>query len=255
MIEFTPLPGIALGPFTINAHGIFIFLGVITAYLLFNKLTTDKLLLNLKDRLLEIMVVSGLLGARLLYVLTNLSYYALNPLDAIKFWEGGVSLLGGVIFASVASYLYLKSKKIDFFQAADFFVIPVVAGMFVGRIGDLLTWDHPGTASSMPWAFVINGAAQHPAILYEMIGLLAILGILFFVSKRKIFEGKMVFVYLTLYGALRFVNDVFREEQLYFGLRQGQIIGALLVIGGIIALLLKGRTQRTEKRKISDKTH
>lgn len=134
-------------------------------------------------------------------------------------------------------------------QAADFFVIPVVAGMLVGRIGDLLTWDHPGTTSSIPWAFVVNGTALHPVILYEMIGLLAILGILFFISKRKIFEGKIFFVYLALYGALRFVNDFFREEQLYFGLRQGQIIGALLVIGCIIVLLqkLKGRKQRAEK--------
>lgn len=111
MIEFTPLPGIALGPFTINAHGIFVFFGVIVAYLLFKKLTTDKALLNLGDQILGIMIVSGLLGARILYVLTNLSYYASNPLDIIKFWEGGLSLLGGVLFASAISYLYLKSKK------------------------------------------------------------------------------------------------------------------------------------------------
>lgn len=238
MFEFTPLLGIPLGPLTINAHGIFILLGVIVAYWLFGKLTTDKLLLDSKDRLLGVMVVSGMVGARLLYVLTNFSDYASNPLDMIMFWKGGVSLLGGVLFASATTYLYLRRKKLGFLRAADSFVIPVIAGMFVGRIGDLLTWDHPGIASSIPWAFVVNGTTQHPVILYEMIGLLAILGLLFFVSKRKILQGKMFFVYLALYGALRFANDFFREEQLYFGLRQGQIIGLSLVVGSIMAIII-----------------
>lgn len=237
MIEFVPLPGISFGPLALNAHGLLILVGVVVAYIVFSKRTSDRQLMAIKDSLLVVLVISGIIGARLLYVLTNMDIYAANPLDAIKIWEGGISLSGGIIFATLSAYIYLKKKGINFLKAADSLVIPVVAGSLIGRLGDLLTWDHPGTYSELPWAFVVNGQSQHPVIAYEMLGLAVILGILLALSKRKAFEGKMFFLYLGFYGALRFTTDNFRAEAVYFGIRQAQIIGLAFVLVSIIAMI------------------
>ncbi len=238
MIEFTPLSGITLGEFTINSHGVFIVLGIILAYIIFSKRTDDKQLLGIKDELLTVLVISGLIGARLVYVLTNLDIYSANPLDILKFWKGGVSLTGGIVLATVSSYIYLRKKNINFFKAADSLVIPVTAGMIIGRIGDILSWDHPGTFSNLPWAFVVGGQSQHPVIIYEMLGLTIILGVLFIISKKKMFQCNMIFAYLGMYGLLRFFTDAFRLEQAYFGLRLAQIIGLSLLVVSILILVL-----------------
>lgn len=251
MIEFTSLPGIHFGSLTLNAHGLFIAIGIAAAYFVFNKKVTQKELLAVKDELLAILVISGVIGARLLYVATNLDFYLANPSDIIKIWEGGISFLGGLVFAIIASYLYLKHKKIDPLKAADSLVIPVVVAHFVGRVGDVLAWDHPGTYSKLPWSFLVNGQPQHPAIAYEMLGLLVTLGILYFASKKRIFEGKLLFTYLGLYGLLRLIVDQFRAEPTYFGFRLAQTIGLLLlVISVVIFVVLLRRGRKSESNAI-----
>lgn len=252
MLEFIPLPGISIGPFMINMHGIMAAIGMAVAYLIFKKLAKDKIPEKLIENIVLISIISGVIGARLLYVLANLSNYTANPIDVIKIWEGGISYLGGLMLAIAVLYIYLKKKNINFLKTTDLLVIPLVIGHTTSRIGDLLTWDHPGTFSNLPWAVLVNNNLQHPVIAYEMLGLLIVLGILFIASKRGFFERKMVFVYLGFYGLLRMTNDVFRVEPTYFGFRLGQIIGLLMLIISVLAFaaMLKRKTDQSDKNII-----
>jgi len=250
MVEFTPLPELALGPLTLNAHGIMIAVGLAVAYIVFSKITTDKRLLDIKDELLLVLAISGFLGARLLYVISNADFYAANPLDIVKFWEGGTAFSGALIFGAIGAYAYLKRKNIEFWKATDFFVIPIVAGIIVGRLGDFLSWDHPGTATELPWAFVVNGISQHPVILYEIIGLLAILALLYFISKKGLLARKQFLVFLGSYGTLRIITDFFRDEITYSGFKLAQIIGIALLLASIAAFfLLKRATKNLNTKK------
>ena len=42
-------------------------------------------------------MVSALLGARLLYVIVEHQYFFANPLEIFKFWKGGLGFYGGLI--------------------------------------------------------------------------------------------------------------------------------------------------------------
>ena len=238
MIEFTPIPGIEIGPLTFNMHGLMAAIGVAVSYYLLNKRTKNKIPEEIKENLFLLLIISGIIGSRLLYVITHLDLYG-NFIDILKIWDGGVSFLGGLILAVISAYIYLKKEGIDFLQLTDYFIVPLAVGHLTARLGDLLTWDHPGTYSQLPWAFVVNRQTQHPAILYEMIGLFIILIILNIISSRKIFERKMLFVYLGMYGLLRLINDHFRSEPAYYGLRLAQYLGLILLIAAIIFFISK----------------
>ena len=58
-------------------------------------------------------IIAGIFGARLFYVLTNLSDYAQNPGEIIAVWHGGLSIHGGVLLGGLATYLYFKKRKIS----------------------------------------------------------------------------------------------------------------------------------------------
>ena len=48
-------------------------------------------------------MISGLLGARLYYVLLKFSYYMDNPLSILRVWEGGLAIHGGIIGGLIGS--------------------------------------------------------------------------------------------------------------------------------------------------------
>ena len=73
------------------------------------------------SNLVFIMIISGLIGARMFYVLFyNLIYFFNNPLDIFIFYEGGLSTYGGIIGSIIGVSIYSKRSKIPFFEFADF---------------------------------------------------------------------------------------------------------------------------------------
>ena len=80
----------------------------------------------------------------------------------------------------------------------------------------------------------------HPTQLYEMVAELVNFGILFYLTKRKRFEGEVIGLYLFLYGIERFVIEFFRGDGgrgvLFGGLMSGtQAISiGLVILGGIL---------------------
>ena len=55
-----------------------------------------------------VLLISGIIGARLLYVLTEIEYYRANPLEIVMIWKGGLVFYGGFIAAFVCGWVFLK---------------------------------------------------------------------------------------------------------------------------------------------------
>jgi phosphatidylglycerol:prolipoprotein diacylglycerol transferase len=105
---------------------------------------------------------------------------------------------------------------------------------------------------------------RHPSQLYEALGEgLLLWGLLWLLKDRKAFDGYLIGVYLVGYGLARFVIEYFRNpdvgldfivafqpasstSQLEVPLgdfSMGQLLSALMVVGGLLFLLLRrGRT-------------
>ena len=102
-------------------------------------------------------MISGLLGARLYYVLLKFSYYMDNPLSILRVWEGGLAIHGGIIGGLIGSYLYAKKNKLNLWVLTDVAVGPLIFGQFLGRFGNLANGEIHGFPTFTPLKVILSG--------------------------------------------------------------------------------------------------
>lgn len=190
------------------------------------------------------LIVGGLLGARVLYVV---SYWKESFADQ-PWWEvfmiqhGGLVFYGGLIGAILAAVGYVRWKKLPLMKVADAMAPSIALGHVFGRIGCLMNGCCYGSACTLPWAIHFpkdhptGGQGVHPTQLYEA-GLNLILYItLAKLYRRKRFDGQVFGLYLMAYAVLRAVVEVFRGD---YGVHKlgvftpGQVVSAVILAAGV----------------------
>lgn len=198
MINFNPVHEIvSFGPFHIYSWGLMFVIGFIVACILILREAKKK---NIDQGfMLNVMLfvlIGAIIGGRLFFVLENMGYFSLHLLEIFAFGKGGETSYGGIIFALLFSWLYVKfsrnKDKISFSELLDLVAPYVVLGLAIGRIGCFLNWDDFGISSSLPWSINAagEGVARHPTMLYETVYCLIIFGILMIFKKIKEREGR-----------------------------------------------------------------
>jgi phosphatidylglycerol---prolipoprotein diacylglyceryl transferase len=195
------------------------------------------------------LLVSSMLGARLLFVLTNLPAFAQtcsravnesslrNALwgctRALHLWEGGLVFFGGLFAAVATAWWFTHRRGMSFARTADILAPSVALGHFFGRLGCFAAGCCWGRESSAPWAvrfpsvslvfqqYVTDGLLDrgagvtpplHPVQLYEAFGELALFFGLAWFARRKRYDGQVLVVYLVAYAILRFVVELYRGD-------------------------------------------
>jgi len=196
--------------------------------------------------LIIIVVISGVLGARLFYILFyNLSFYFSNPGEIIKIDEGGLSIHGGIFSAIVAGYIYSLKSKISFFKLADIAVIGIALGQGIGRVG-CDVFGEPMT-NIMIWGISHNGEILHPAQVYEFILDYILFIILWRRSYKKRFEGQLFVIYLIAFPIIRGIVEFFRINPVIWGpFSISHLLSLVLVIIGLI--IYKFLSKRTTEK-------
>jgi phosphatidylglycerol:prolipoprotein diacylglycerol transferase len=203
------------------------------------------------------LVIGGIIGARLLYVIENWSDFKDDLGKIIEVNTGGISIYGALIGGTIGAWIYAVLSRVrNIPKGADIAAIGGILGMAVGRIGDIINGEHFSKTTDLPWgvvythenspSFIQYGAAaepQHPAVAYELLGDLVIFAVLIFIYTRVARSGITFFAWVFLYGALRFAVSFLRldETVLGTGLRTAQLIAiGGMVIGALgIAYLLR----------------
>jgi phosphatidylglycerol:prolipoprotein diacylglycerol transferase len=209
--------------FRIYSYGILMAIGFI-AGVFFSRWQGEREGMD-PDLFLDIgfwLIFSGILGARLLYILTNLPDYSDNPAEIFKFWKGGLVFYGGVFCAVCAVILFTNRKHIGFFRVGDIFMIGVAIGEGFGRIGCFLAGCCYGLPTSLPWAvtftdpasLAILGIPVHPTQLYSAALAFTLAGVLFWSHSRKRFDGQTFFLFFLLYSAERFFIEYLRGDEI-----------------------------------------
>lgn len=161
-------------------------------------------------------VISGLLGARLFYVIFyNLSYYLKNPIDIIKINDGGMSIHGALFAAFIVSFIYIKKKKLSFLKYADAIAPSIILGQAIGRIG----CDVFGKPMNSPyfWGVLNQGQIVHPVQVYEFILNYIVFFILWRLRKKTKYDGQLFFLYVILFALNRGIVEFFRINPLISG--------------------------------------
>ena len=196
-------------------------------------------------------MLSGILGARVAYVLANLSYFAQHPLHVFRVDEGGLIFYGGFFGALAAVIVMARVQKIPVWTLGDLAITGVPIGHAAGRIGCFLNGCCFGLPTDCPLGvrfpagsppdLMHPGTTLHPVQLYETAGNLALYGLLLWFYLRGRRSGATVALYFILYPLLRFSMEFFRgDERLHgMGLTFAQLVSAILLVAGLIIMILR----------------
>jgi phosphatidylglycerol:prolipoprotein diacylglycerol transferase len=182
-----------------------------------------------RDAMLDLLfwiLVAGVLGSRLAFVLLHLPDYARlcssrgDCLAALRLWDGGLVFYGGVLAATGAVALFARRRRWSLGTVADVLAPSLALGHAFGRVGCFLA----GCCYGQPWAggvsFPPGSVAHtegqtgplHPTQLYEAGGELAIFFLLLWYRPRQRFAGATALLYAAAYAALRLVVELFRGD-------------------------------------------
>jgi len=167
------------------------------------------------------LILSGLVGARLFYVVSNYPRYLEHPLDIFKIWEGGMLFYGALIFIFFTALWFFRKKTLPVWDTLDLIAPSIVLFQVFLRLGCFAAGCCFGTPTSLPWGVTFNhpacpappGIPLHPTQLYESLTVLIILFVLYLIKDRKRFPGQILVSYLFLYGVARWALEFFRGDK------------------------------------------
>lgn len=198
-------------------------------------------------KLITMVVISGVLGARLFYIIFYAPlFYFNNPAEIIKINEGGLSIHGGIISAILVGYLYSVKSKISFLKIADIAVIGIALAQGIGRIG-CDVFGRPMT-NIMVWGINYKGQILHPVQVYEFILDYILFIILWRRSYMKMFEGELFVIYLISFAIIRGIVEFFRINPIIWGpFSISHLLSVILIIIGLMfyKVLSKRETKYT----------
>ena len=184
--------------------------------------------------------ISGIIGARLFYVMENINYYIKEPLEIILLSRGGLSWFGGLVSGFICSGVYLKNKKLSLYKILDLMSPFVALAQAIGRVGCLLNGCCYGRIFKYGIYSAAHGFALIPAQIYSSLVLIFIFIILRLLQDKPRREGEIFFVYLALYSVKRFFIEFWRadNEIILFGLTLFQLISFVIFCLAARKLLL-----------------
>jgi len=213
-----------------------------------------------------IALLSGIVGARIYYVIFDWDNYKNNLLEIFNTRHGGLAIYGGIIGALIAVYIYGRIKKMSFSIILDCVAPGLAIGQVIGRWGNFFNreafggytdnlfamqlpvsavrqneitrqmWDHVRQIGGVDYIQV------HPTFLYEGIWNIGVFLVLWLFRKHKKFDGEIFLIYLVLYGMGRLWIEGLRTDQLLLpavGIPVSQIVSVVAMVIGIILIIRK----------------
>ncbi|MDD5465878.1 MAG: prolipoprotein diacylglyceryl transferase [Candidatus Omnitrophica bacterium] len=229
-----------IGPFTIYSYGFMLVLAFFAgSYLASLQAKREGLDPDLIFNLCFLVFISGIIGARIFYVLNDFSFYLRNPLQIIMLQHGGLAWFGGAIFGALAAVLFIKKNKLGLLRILDLLAPFIALGQAIGRIGCLLNGCCFGRASKLGIYFKTFDQVLIPTQLYSSLLLLFIFFVLRFMQDRKHLPGQVLCAYLFLYSIKRFFIEYFRSDspRIFHGLTIFQLLSLAMFIISLLVLI------------------
>jgi len=210
------------------------------------------------------LILVALVGAKVLMILTDWSYYRANPSEIFSLstlMAGGV-FYGGFLAALFFTVWYVRVQKLSFWKLTDVLAPGVALGQSVGRLGCFSAGCDYGKPTAASWGVVFSstfahevtgvplGQRLHPTQIYESLATFLIFGLLVWWFPKKQRDGDVFLGYMGLYATARFFLEFLRGDEdrgFVFNhlLSTSQFI-ALLALAGIGAVIIWRATHRAE---------
>ena len=232
-----------------------------------------------EDNIIDMMlfaVPAALVAIRVYYVVFNLDMYrrgdgSLDWGRIVNYGDGGLAIYGAIISSAIVLLIFCRKKKLSFLAYADLGVHGLFIGQLIGRWGNFMNVEAYGSATALPWRMcgpsiaagmlqngyvdqagyeaILSGAlGVHPTFFYESAWNLVGLIVVYWVGKRRRFDGECFLFYFFWYGLGRAWIEGLRTDSLYlfgwelFGvpIRVSQLLAAVTCVlaGGTLAWAL-----------------
>ena len=254
-----------LGPITVYTYGVLLA----AAYLLGLKLAMVRAKKRGLDanRVLDLgiyIIISALIGAKLLLLVTDFRTFTSNPRELLTLARSGGVFYGGLILAVVVALWYIRKLGLPLWTTCDVFAPGIALGHVVGRLGCLFAGCCYGKPTTLPWGITFTdpfaaanvgtplGVALHPTQLYEAGAELVILLILLGTERKgRPYPGRTFWLYMLLYGVSRFAIEFFRDDQrgMVGMFSTSQFISLILVPLSIVMLVYLSRREEPEPKR------
>ncbi len=259
MLASIPSPSnssLELGPLTFRAYGLMIALGVLAAVWLVGRRFEDRgYSADHATGLAMWAVPAGLVGARLYHVATDWQRFQGQWFDALKIWEGGLGILGGVIGGFVGGWFYARKHDIEMPLILDVVAPALPLAQAIGRWGNWFNQELFGRPTTVPWALEIDAEHRpaeyadsetfHPTFLYESLWNLALVAVLLRIERTKRLKPMgLFFAYLAGYSTGRLWIEAMRIDTAskVLGLRVNLWVFAVVLI---LSLVMVARSWRS----------
>lgn len=231
-------PTVDIGPLAPAWHGILTGLGIAAGLVLALYLARrdhrdpDPLLAATLGA-----AIAGIVGARLFYLAQT------DPSRLLTPWSGGLegyAFYGSILLGPPAAALVLRRGRRPVLPYLDLVAAAFPLGMAIGRVGDLISGEHYGSETNLPWGVTYTDPATHvPEVgvayesgaLYEVAFAMVLAAFALLVRRSLPRPGQLLWLVLGLYSLGRFliffaVRDV---SVVALGLRQAQRTSLALI--------------------------
>jgi phosphatidylglycerol:prolipoprotein diacylglycerol transferase len=245
MITYTPPESIIIGPLEFYLYGGIIGLGVAIVIFQISKKYGDKL--SVFDYLF--VMISTVVGARILFLLHNISRVIDDPYFSFKIMDGGLALFGALIAFVVTAWIVCRRRNINFVELLDTVFLYLPLAQSIGRFGNYVNQELFGYPTGLPWGIYIDAENRppkykdkeffHPAFLYESI--LSLISFMILISVQKWIKpksGVISAIYLINYGIIRLLVNRIRIDKEYLWLFEtSDLLSIISILIGIILLI------------------
>ena len=260
LIASIPSPSsgsIHVGPLKLNAYGLMIALGVIVAVRIAGRRAEKRGLGTMDDFSSIAMwaVPAGVIGGRLYHVITDYELFRGRWFDAVKIWQGGLGIWGGVALGVVVGLWRARVRQLNVLGLLSCAVPGIAVAQAIGRWGNWWNQELFGKPTSLPWGLEVSdaiatkagyaaGTLFHPTFLYESLGCLALAFVLIrWESRIATRPGRLLGWYAMGYTAMRFFIEGLRIDPAHQsgGLRLNQWVSIVVFATAAIFLLIDAR--------------
>jgi phosphatidylglycerol:prolipoprotein diacylglycerol transferase len=215
-----------LGPITVYTYGVLLA----AAYLLGLRLAMARAKARGLDdaRVLDLgiyIIISALIGAKLLLLITDYQSFAKDPRELLTLARSGGVFYGGLILAVGVALWYIRRVGLPLWTTCDVFAPGIALGHVIGRFGCFFAGCCYGKPTTKPWGITFTdpfaaanvgtplGEPLHPTQLYEAGSELLILFLLLWTERKgRPFAGRTFWLYMLLYAISRFIIEFFRND-------------------------------------------
>jgi phosphatidylglycerol:prolipoprotein diacylglycerol transferase len=254
-----------LGPVTVYTYGVLLA----AAYLFGLQLARVRAKKRGLDanRILDLgiyIIISALVGAKLLLLITDFKSFTADPRELLTLVRSGGVFYGGLIVAVGVALWYIRRVGLPLWTTCDVFAPGIALGHVVGRFGCLFAGCCYGKPTTRPWGITFTdpfaaanvgtplGVPLHPTQIYEAGAEFLILMVLLLTERKgRPFAGRTFWLYMLLYAISRFIIEFYRgDDRGTVGMfSTSQFISVLLAPLAIVMLVYLSRVVTPEPKR------